>query len=256
MQRPFLFGEEMSKYVLLDNVTHKDMKVVTRYSAEFGDSVNQVLVFPSEYADIQKEYPIFFRRDSESGEFQSAAMLGLDRDENLFLEGGDWKANYIPAVQARGPFLIGFQQKEVDGELHREPVIHVDMENPRVNEKEGQPVFLPHGGNSPYLERVASILRVIHSGSEMSKPMFSAFEAHGLIQPVEVEIKLNDLEQYTLSDYYTVSEEKLAELDGDSLEQLHRAGFLKYAFLVAASLSNVSRLIEMKNRKSAVTDRG
>lgn len=246
----------MSKYVLLDNVAHGDMKVTTRHAAEFGDSVNQVLTFPTEYADIQKEYPIFFLKDRDTGELQSVALLGLDRDENLFLDESGWNANYVPAVQARGPFLIGFQQKEVEGKLRREPVIHVDLDSPRIGSEDGQPVFLPHGGNSPYLERIGSILQVIHSGSELSKSMFSAFEECDLIQPVEVEIKLNDSEQYKLSQYYTVSEDKLAALDGDSLERLNRSGFLKYAFLVVASLSNVSRLIGMKNRKQAVTDRG
>ena len=33
------------------------------------------------------------------------------------------------------------------------------------------------------------------------------------------------------------------------LERLHRAGYLRPAFFAAASLGNVSRLIELKNRK-------
>lgn len=241
----------MTRKVLLNNVEHWDLRVVSRHSAQFGDNVNQALVFPTEYADVQREYPIFFRKNADAGGFQSIALLGLDRDENLFLDETGWNAGYVPAVLARGPFLIGFREQELNGERRREPVIHVDLDDPRVGTTEGEAVFLPHGGNSPYLERVGNHLRLISDGLAASESMFAAFEALGLIEPVKVEIKLSETEQYTMSGYYTVCEEKLIALDGDDLEKLNRAGFLRAAFLVLASLANVPRLIDMKHRKRA-----
>ena len=142
----------MSRYVMLNNVAHKDLRVKTRYGAEFGDNTGTVLTFPTEFAEIQKEYPIFFRRDPETSEYHAIALLGFDKNENLFLENNRWNATYLPAAIARGPFLIGFQERQIDGEIRNEPVIHVDLDHPRVNEAEGEPVFLPHGGNSPYLD--------------------------------------------------------------------------------------------------------
>jgi hypothetical protein len=178
--------------------------------------------------------------------------LGWEKQENLFLDESaetGWRARYIPAVQARGPFLIGFQEQEVQGETRREPMILVDLDHPRVSESKGEPAFLPHGGNSPYLERIARILRVIHQGAEISTAMFAAFEALQLIEPVAVEIKLSDREAYKLPNYFTIGADKLAALDGAALEILNQAGFLYAAFLVAASLGNVARLIELKSRK-------
>lgn len=246
----------MTKTVLLDNINHRDLRVITRHSAEFGDSVNQVQTFPTEFGDIQRDYPIFFRKDPESGEFQAIALLGLDKDENLFLDETGWRASHIPALMARGPFMIGFQQQQVEGELRKEPMIHIDLDNPRVSETEGEPLFLPHGGNSPYLERIAEVLRCIYDGLAAGKQMFAAFEAMQLIEPVRVEFMLNDSEQYAATNYYTINQEKLAQLDGDSLEKLNKAGFLRAAFLVITSLANVSRLIDMKNRKRAAEQRG
>ncbi|WGL18354.1 SapC family protein [Microbulbifer bruguierae] len=235
----------MTQSVLLDNVNHHDLKVITGYSEKFGDNVNQVLTLPTEYLDIQKEYPIFFHRDNTSGEYQSVALLGLDRDENLFLDENGWNATYIPAVRARGPFLIGLQGASGS------PMIHVDMDNPRVNRDRGQPVFLTHGGHSPYLERISGILQLIHRGVTESKGMFAAFESCGLIEPVRLELKLNEGEQYTIEHFSTISREKLAALDGAQLEALNRQGYLQLAFHVLASQGNVSRLIELKNRRSA-----
>jgi SapC len=231
----------MAKHVLLNNVEHKDLRVITRHSAELGDNVGSVLTFPTEYGDIQKEYPIFFRKDPATGEFQSIALLGFRNDENLFLDERGWNANYIPGVIARGPFLIGFQRGE--------PVIHVDLDNPRVSRTEGEPVFQPQGGNSPYLEGVAGVLKGIHQGMAVSKAMFEAFTALDLVQPMNVEIKLSVEQQYNLLNLYSISEEKLAKLDGAALFKLNQAGFLQGAFLALASLSNMKKLMYMQQRR-------
>ena len=178
-------------------------------------------------------------------------MLGLDRDENLFLDERGWVDRYVPAVQQRGPFLIGFREWEEAGERHREPMIHVDLDHPRVSRDEGEPVFLPQGGHSPYLDHVVRVLRMIHDGLEMIEPMFAAFAEEGLIEPLRLQISLDEATCYDLPDFYTIGSDRLAQLDGAALERLHRAGYLRMAFMVAASLANVSQLIERKNRKRA-----
>lgn len=239
----------MASHVMLNNIAHHDLRVIIRHGAEFGDNTGTVLTFPTEYGDVQREYPIFFRKDAQTGEFQSIALLGFQQDENLFLEDGAWQAAYIPGVVARGPFLIGFQNQDVGGELRREPVIHVDLDNPRISRTEGERVFLPQGGNSRYLDRIGAILQGIHQGLAVSKAMFDAFTALELIEPVNVEIKFNAEEQFNLHGLYTISEEKLRKLDGESLFKLNSAGFLQGAFLVIASLNNVKKLIDMKHRR-------
>jgi hypothetical protein len=241
----------MANRVLLDNVTHKDLRVRTGYSAEFGDNLNNVLVFPTEFAFIQREYPILFQR-TESGELQAVALLGLDKDENLFLDAGGWNARYVPAVQQRGPFLIGFHgQDPGDPAKGREPMIHVDLDHPRVSDTEGEPVFLQHGGNSPYLEHVSRILQVINDGTRLARPMFSAFEDADLIEELEIEIELDDTLKYKVPGFLTIGRERLAALDGATLEKLNQAGFLQFAMLVVTSLGNISWLIELKNRRRA-----
>ena len=239
----------MPKHTLLNNIDHKDLRVNLRYGAEFGDNVATVLTFPTEYGDVQREYPIFFRRDSATGDYQSIALLGFEKGENLFLDSGRWDAHYIPGVVARGPFLIGFQEQIVDGEMRKEPVIHVDLDNPRVSFNEGRPVFLPAGGSSPYLNQIAAVLRGIHEGMEISKAMFAAFTALDLIEPIKLEVKLNDEQTINLAGLYTISQEKLRALDSESLFRLHRSGFLQGAILALASVNNVSKLIAMKQRR-------
>lgn len=238
----------MTNIVLLNNVEHHDLRVMLGHSAAFGDAVNQTLILPTEFEDAQREYPILLQQ-TEDGRTQAVVLLGLDRDENLYLEQNGWTGRYVPAIHQRGPFLIGFQER--DGQ--REPMIHVDLDHPRIRrggeEECSQPLFLAQGGHAPYLDHEIRILRVIHDGLEVGQAMYDAFAEHGLIEPVRLQISLDETTRYDLTDYHTVSAEKLQQLDGAALEKLHRAGFLRAAFNVVQSMGNISRLIDMKNRK-------
>ena len=239
----------MAQYELLTNVTHKDLRVGTRFGPEVGDDVGMVPAFPSEYAELQREYPIFFRKDRDDGQWQSVVLLGFEQRENLFLQDGRWNATYLPGAAAKGPFLIGFQEQRIDGELRKEPVIHVDVEHPRVSFSEGEAVFLPHGGNSPYLQHVADVLRGIRDGTEFGTAMFAAFDSMGLIQPVGLDVQLDDKHRVSVNGLYGIDREKLAALDAESLQRLNQAGFLEGAYLVLASLHNMRRLMAEKQRR-------
>ena len=240
----------MTNTVLLDNVTHKDLRVRTGYSAEFGDNINMTLVFPTEFAFAQREYPILFRRES-TGDLQAVVLLGLDKGENLFLDESGWNARYVPAVQQRGPFIIGLHQRNGASSGESEPMIHVDLDHPRVSSTAGAPLFLEHGGNSPYLEHVSRVLQLIYHGAELAPPMFAAFEEAGLIESMEAEVRLDDRVGYTLPDFLTINQDRLAALDGATLERLNSLGYLQLAMMVVHSLGNMEWLIELKKRRLA-----
>jgi hypothetical protein len=238
---------------LLNNVDHADVALVPGYGAAFGDSVNQCLVFPTEFEFLQSEYVILIQKN-DSGAFQAVALLGLDKDENLFLDSGEWNTRYVPAMHRRGPFMIGFQDREVSGEVHREPMIHIDIDHPRIAKSAGMPLFLPHGGNTAPLEQAIGALQMIHEGMQVAEPMFTNFGALGLIQPAEIEMQLSETERYQFTDYYTICRDRLAALDGDALEHLHKAGFLELAFHLLGSLRNAPSLITSKNCKLSVAN--
>jgi len=238
----------MTNRVLLNNIEHKDLRVVSRYGPAYGDAVNQMAVFPTEFEELQREFVILFRKDRE-GTYQAIILLGFDKDENLFLAEDRWTSRYVPAIQQRGPFSISIERREIQGGEEGEPMIHVDLDDPRVVKEEGLPLFREHGGNSPYLDHVAAVLRTIHIGVEAAKLMYATFEKLALIEPTRLEVSVSDEKKYLLSEFSTISAQRLAVLDGPSLEGLNRAGFLAPAIFVASSLGNMQRLIELKNRR-------
>lgn len=239
----------MARYELLNNVAHHDLRVITRFGPGFDDACGMVPAFPTEFAELQREYPVFLRRDVDGAGFHAVALLGFDKTENLFVRGGQWHAGYLPGIVAKGPFLIGFQEQWIDGALRREPVIHVDLDHPRVSRSEGEPVFLPHGGNSGYLDHVAEVLRGIRDGIEAARAMYAAFDALGLIQPLQLQLQFDDSHSATLSGLHGIDRERLAALDAASLHELHRAGWLEGLYLLLASQYALRRLVAEKQRR-------
>ncbi len=236
----------MPRHELLNNVDHKDLRVILRYGAKFGDDIATVPTFPTEFADMQREYPIFFHKDPASGEYQAVALLGLEKGENLFVSGGRWHAYYLPGMVARGPFLIGVQEHRNEGDTRPDRLIHIDLDHPRVSRTEGEPIFLPQGGNTPFLDHVAMVLRGIHDGMRAGKPMYAAFAALDLIEPIKLEVKVTAEHTYNLTGLHTINHEKLRALGKDELFQLHQSGFLQGAYLQIASVNNIKKLIAMK----------
>lgn len=237
----------MSNIVALNNVLHKNLKIITHYSEEFGNKVDCVQIFPTEFVQVQREYPILFQKHPDTGQFQAIALLGIAPDENLFLRDGTWQARYIPASVACNPFIIGFEDQTDQGGSEREPVVYINMDSPRISETQGEPVFREFGGTTTYLEKITRNLQKLYQGLNENQLMFSLFSEFDLIEPVNLEIKLNNGDLYRLQGNYTIDAEKLAQLSGDKLEKLNNAGFLSCAFFICSSLNNVQCLIDIKN---------
>lgn len=234
----------MGNHVLLNNVDHKDLRIITARSADYGDNVQFAVTFSWEFRNVQAHYPIFFKQDGATGKFASVALFGFEDRENLFLNDAGWDANYLPLTIQQKPFLIGFAGNTG---ADNAPVIHIDLDSPRISRTEGEAVFLTHGGISDYLEGINSVLNTINEGYAVHQLFLEELERHGLLEPVALDVELNDGSQNRLMGFYTISEEALFKLDGDVLGDLNKKGFLVPIYMTLASLSNIRDLIDRKN---------
>lgn len=234
----------MSTVTRLDNVEHAGLKLRRGHGPRFGEGVNQVAVFASEFDQVQREYPILFAR-SPDGALQGLAILGFERDENLFLDGARWDVAYIPALFRHRPFTIG----AVDGEQ----AVFVDLSDARIAEdgEDGEPVFKPHGGNAPALEAAMEALRSLQAGAAIGSTMTALFDDLGLVEPVRLQVQFDEHSGVDFDGYFAVTAERIASLDGSALERLNKAGLLDAAVFAAASLGTMQRLIMRKRRKLA-----
>ena len=235
----------MNNHVLLNNVDHKDVRVITRRGAQFGDSVHLAVSFPAEFRDLQAHYPNVFRKTNEGAGYEPVVLFGFQDGENLFLDGDKWDANYLPLAIERQPFMIGVTAAGND------PMVYIDMASPRLSKTEGEPAFLPHGGNTAFLEKSNSILLSIYQGIDASAAFIAALLELALLESFVFDIGLDDGSQNRLAGLYTINEDKLAALDGAALARLHQGGHLQSIYMVIASLSNFRDLIERKNLRHA-----
>jgi hypothetical protein len=233
----------MTNHVLLNNVDHKDLCVITTRSAQYGDDVMYAVTFPSEFRNIQAHYPIVFRKNAQ-GQFEPIALLGFQERQNLFLTSRGWDATYIPLTIERLPFLIGFS-------TDKQPMMHVDLDSPRISRTAGEPVFRDYGGNTDFLERMSSVLLAIHQGIAGVQPFVAALLEHELLESFVLDVQLANGSQNRLTGFYAINEERLQGLDGTVLERLHRAGYLQAIHMAIASLSQFRALIERMNERNA-----
>ncbi|MBV7538339.1 SapC family protein [Duganella sp. sic0402] len=233
----------MPTSVLLNNVEHHDLRIITRRGAELGDQLMSAVTFPSEFRDVQACYPIVFRKTTDGLGFEPIALFGLEEGHNLFLSGDRWQAPYIPMMVERQPFMIGTS----GGEL----MVNVDLDHPRVSRSEGEPVFKPHGGHSEFLEHANSLLLAIHQGLQELPGFLQALLENELLESFALDVELNDGSQNRLIGFYTINEDRLQALSGEAIARLHQAGYLQAIYLVIASLSNFRMLIDRKNASLA-----
>lgn len=239
----------MTRPVMLNIEDHKDLRIITDRSEQYGDNVWFALTFPLEFRTLQAYYPIFFQKHASTGRFFALALLGFREGENLFLEGDRWTVPYIPLSIKREPFLIGHQKVVVDGGERLERVIHVDLDSPRVNTASGERVFMEFGGNSPYLDKVADMLDAIHHGLSQAEGFISALEQHELLEGFTLEVQLENNDKHQLVGLHTINEDKLNQLSSEVLAELHAKGYLESIYMVLASQSNVMKMLAAKNKQ-------
>lgn len=235
----------MTAHIILTTEAHRDLRISPDRGADHGDAVMSSLVVPSEFRQVQHEYPILFRLNHERDSFTALALFGFETGENLFLEDGRWDARYRPLAIDIQPFLIGMP----DGEGEKQ--VHIDMASPRIGGEEGMRVFDADGRPTPYLETVTEQLGALDEGYQASAGFFDALKRHDLLEPLTLEITLDDGSINRLVGFHVIDEDRLRALDGDALGQLHAADHLLPIFMALASLASLGALIARKNRRMA-----
>jgi SapC len=229
----------MAHTVLLNNIDHRNLRVITTREAVYGDGVMFAVTFPAEFRNLQAHYPIVFRKSPDGTSFEPIALFGFQDGQNLFLGRQGWEAAYLPLAIERLPFYIGTADDE--------PVVHIDLESPRLSTTEGEAIFLTHGGSSEFLERMTSVLLAIHQGLQSTPAFIGALLEHDLLEPFVFDVERADGANIRMAGLYTIHEERLRALGGQALERLSRAGHLQAAYMALASLSQFRALIDRQD---------
>ena len=238
----------MTRPALLDNVTHRHLRIHTERAAALGDARQSVLALPAEFRQLQAHFPIVFQLvegDGANAGFQPVALFGLEEGQNLFLTGNGWDAPVVPMALQRDPFMIGRAQ---DDTLQ----LHIDLDSPRIVRPEqgevGTALFMPHGGFSDYLDHVVQLMEHLHAQAQQLPAFIEALTRHQLLEPFVIDIETTGGEQSRLTGLFAINEERLAALPGAALEALARDGHLLPIYMQIASLAQLPVLLERASR--------
>lgn len=234
----------MSAHAILTAEAHRALRVSTRRDAARGDAVMCCMTVPDEFRRVQDDYPILFRLDAARDSFAAFAMFGFVDGENLFLDERGWDARTRPLAMAVQPFLIGRTATEDEAAQ-----VHIDLASPRVGDPEGVRVFDDDGRPTPYLEDIAEKLGALDAGYRRSADFFAALRRHELLEPLILDITLEDSSANRLVGFHTIDEDRLQALDAGALADLHDGGHLMPLFMAVASLGRIGALVERKNRR-------
>lgn len=221
---------------LLNNIQHKDLRVITQRGAKWGDDFMSAPATVDEFRKLQAHYPIVFQADGKGG-FVPVVLFGLQEGQNLFLTDDGWDADYLPLSVQRLPFSIGVAEDELR--------MMVDMGSKRISHgAEGEAVFLPHGGTTDFTENANAVLRTLHEGFEATTEFVQTLMAHDLLESFVLHIERPDGSRGELLGYHIIHEERLASLDAGTIALLHQADYLQPIYMAIASLSHFTPLIQ------------
>lgn len=236
----------MSNVEILSSVKHANLRVKQGFSSDFGDNIMAAVTFPEEFVVLSGHFPLIFREnvDSDGDDFLCVALMGLEQNENLFLNLQGYPNPQFPLTMKIRPFMVG----EDPNDPQRGSVF-IDTSSSRltIDPDEGEALFDENGQHTEFLKGRISQLELCYSGRKKGIGFIQMLRDYDLLEPFNADLKFKDNTQKTITGFYGVNVERLNELPAQSLKKLSDKGYLMPCYLAVASLARLGDLIERKN---------
>lgn len=199
-----------------------------------GPGPHFVQVVAAEFTTAAAVCPLFLTKNADTGQFYAGAMFGFEPGENLLDETS--RALFSPLDLERQGFFVT-----------ADDLVAIDPRHPRFGGSGGVGLFEADGEPSQALRRVQQAMTRLRSGLAETDTFIQALLARGLVEPVDVDLSFDDGRTLSLNGLYTVSLDRLGELDEAMVLDLFRLGHLQLIYAMAGSLKQVSRLAARRN---------
>ncbi len=233
----------------LDSVTHRKLKLqmpVTDWRV--ADQLNAMFVAAAEFGDVCREFPIVFVKAGKEPDGTDAiapiAVFGLVQNQNLYVTGERWRAQYIPAVLRAYPFCIA----RIDDDRF---AICVDTAWKGASETEGQALFTDSGEGGDLLKEMTPYLETLEAEIQRTRLVGKKLLELDVLREMRFDATLPDGRQHTVDGFLTVDEKKMTELPDNVVGELHRTGVLGLVHLHWVSMGNMRRLVDWHVERSA-----
>ncbi|MDP7592920.1 MAG: SapC family protein [Litorilituus sp.] len=237
----------MANFVPVRKEQHQNLKLAKARDLSHVAGQHIIPVTAAEYAQSSASFPIVLVKNPGSERFRSVAMLGLEAGENLYFQDEKWSALSLPQSIAMVPFSLG-----LDPEKENTLTACVDVDSPFVGEDKELPLFEEEGKESEVLENVQKSLGRLYDNERMTENFIKELQENDLLQELELNIGLSTGEKKKLVGIFTVNEEKVKELSDDKVVDFHKRGLFVPIYSMLGSLSQINRLVQLRNQNSDV----
>jgi len=235
----------MANFVPVRKEQHQNLKLAKARDLSHVAGQHIIPITAAEYAQSSASFPIVLVKSPGSERFRSVAMLGLEAGENLFFQDEKWSALSLPQSIAMVPFSLG-----LDPDKENTLTACVDVDSPFVGEDKDLPLFEEDGKESEVLENVQQSLGRLYDNERMTENFIKELQENDLLQELELNINLSTGEKKKLVGVFTVNEEKVKELADDKVLDFHKRGLFVPIYSMLGSLSQVNRLVQLRNQVS------
>ena len=230
----------MSSISALNFEQHSELKINSDSPyAEFYNK-NAIPVIAYEYVNCTINFPIFFTKRIDNGEFDSIALVGFSENENLIFNEKDILSTYIPMEMRRGPFYIA---KSDDGH----DLIAVDTANIKLSKETGEPLFYEDGTPTKLLNDINAFLSSMSQHRRVHDAFIELVTELDLFSEVDLNIKSEVMGDSKLNGLYKVDEQKLAKLADENVIKLHKFGAFPAIYAHLNSLKTIDKLLKIKH---------
>lgn len=234
----------MHKLEVVNSETHQNIKILLERELEHNANVHMSHIVPTEFAEVSQYYPIFFSKDSDSGQFQPVALFGLLVDENIYQTSGLWSKCYLPLkIQSQPFYLIN---DEAQNNENAKPSLAIDINDIRVQEAQGEVLFVDNKA-TPYLKHKAVILAELTKGFVLNSTFISSLLEHDLLESVELDIKYSGGQAHKVNGLYTINKKMLEKVPLNIQQEFEQQGYVALISAVLSSMNHVATLINIKN---------
>lgn len=235
----------MANIVAVKKEQHQNLTISTTRNLSHIANQHIVPVNAAEFSLAVTSFPVFLVKDDNSTRYRSVAMLGLESGENLFYNDEKWSAIFAPQSVGMVPFSLG-----LDPEKEKTLTTCIDLDSPFVGEGKENALFDEKGEETAYLKGIQESLGRLYDKEVSSEKFIQEIADNDLIQEFELRISFASGEKKKLVGLYMVNEKKLQDLPEEKVIDFHKRGLFIPLHAMLGSVSQVNRLIQLRNETS------
>jgi len=232
----------MIELVELRYSEHRDIRI--NHGAAISHVASQHLI-NLQVTEVDKaisNFPVFFTRNSHTGQWAISAMASFTLGNNLFVVQGQWDAIYTPtSIQTYPLFLISSENSE------KGYSVALDIRYQGITNREGEPLFESDGKASLHLLRITVMLESDVRNELLTRQFMKELSELGIIKPIDLNVLYKDGSVETIKGLHTADEDKLQTLGSEKLQELNSHGYLVPIYASLMSIYQLNGLIRRHN---------